>query len=188
MDIPLDLDRSGGEFLERLGLSPVLEGEADRHGEKDLAGLAADDEGLVLPLLDGIDGRLIERGDGAEDAGIDDVALFVGLGFEDDDTFDAGFAGLIGIDGIDQLDDLGRLDIPHGPDGVALEPLLVLDPRDPALHASGDDAALDTAFDSSGDAADDPARPRVCSCPSSLNRMVTVKTTGFGLPSMTMGS
>src|SRR5262249_51796011 len=75
-------------------------GVVDGHGTPALLG------GLVLPLLDRLDGGIVEhRVRAAEDGDLADVAFLVDDGLEDDLALDARAARDVGVGGIDLLDE-----------------------------------------------------------------------------------
>ena len=60
--------------------------EADGHGEGHGAGTAVDDQRLVNPLPDGIDGSRVEERQGAKHPDPGDTAIDIGRRLEDDDA------------------------------------------------------------------------------------------------------
>src|SRR4030095_7174693 len=121
--------------------------EVDRHRPPVL------ERRLVLALLDGLDGRIVEHGiRRAEHGHLVDVAFLVDDRLEDDLAFDAGAARDVGIVGIDLLDDDGKDDVAGRQDR-----LVGAHASDDTADHAPDDAAGDSAGDTTLDAALDPS-------------------------------
>ena len=79
----------------------LFEFKPDCYGKDNAAGASIYDHGLVDPLTDGIDGRLIKKRDGAEHFDLLHPAVQIGRSFDDDDPFHPGLTSDLRIEVMD---------------------------------------------------------------------------------------